>query len=114
MMFLHVKRKKPLARSSNCSRNNITLFRRALNKSLTLLPSYFLYFPRSFATTRSIRLYQSTPITVEASDSSACNNKEGGSRSSISNLSDASCKNANLFDVVQKKGCDKIVSAVGL
>lgn len=91
-----------------------TLFRNALNKSRTRLPSYFLYFPRSLATTRSMRLYQSTPMTVEALFSSFCSKGEGGSRSSISNRSDASCKNASLFVVVQKKGCDKIVSAVGL
>lgn len=92
----------------------VTLFLKALKRSRTLLPSYFLYFPRSFATTRSIRLYQSVPIIVGAFDSSSCNNNEGGSRSSISNLSEASCKNASLFDVDQKKGCAKIVSGVGL
>lgn len=94
--------------------NTHTLFRNALNKSRTRLPSYFLNLPRSLETTRSIRLYQSTPITVGALVSSFCSKGEGGSRSSISNLSEASCKKASLFVVVQKKGCDKIVSAVGL
>lgn len=53
-------------------------------------------------------------MTVDASDSSVCNKGEGGSRSSISNLSDASCKKASRFEVVQKKGCDRIVSQLGL
>lgn len=80
------------------------MFLKALSKSRTRLPSYFLNFPRSLATTRSIRLYQSTPITVDTLDSSDCNNGEGGSRSSISNLSEASCKKPSLFEVDQKNG----------
>lgn len=92
----------------------LTLFLKALSKSRTRLPSYFLNLPRSLATTRSMRLYQSTPITVDALDSSVCSKGEGGSRSSISNLSDASCKKARRFEVDQKKGCDRIVSQLGL
>lgn len=94
--------------------NQVTLLRKARSRSRIRLPSYFLNFPRSLATIRSIRLYQSVPMTVDTLDSSSCNRGDGGSRSSISNRSEASCRKESRLAGDQKKGCDAIVSALGL
>lgn len=82
----------------------LTLFRIALNKSLTLAPLYFLYLPKLLMNILSIFEHQSRPTTSIAPDSSVMMADSGGSCSMISNRSDASHRNARRLDGVQKNG----------
>lgn len=62
----------------------LTLFLIARNKSRTLPPLYFLYFPKLLVNTLSARENQSLPTTSNARDSSATIGGSGGSRLRIS------------------------------
>lgn len=91
-----------------------TLFRRALSKSWTDFPSYFLNLPRFSMNTLSRREYQSLPTTVTDPFSSSTSLGSLGSRHMISNLSDASCKKLSRRPGSQKNGCNKIFAVSGL
>jgi hypothetical protein len=92
----------------------LTLFRKARRRSCTDFPSYFLNFPRLSWNDLSSRARQSWPSTFEASVSSATRSLSRGSRHMISNLSEASCKNASRRSASQKKGWTKHEVVSGL
>jgi hypothetical protein len=91
-----------------------TLFLSALNKSCTLLPSYFLNFPRFSINTLSNLACQSFPTIPCAPFSSIRRYGSFGSLHMISNLSDASCKKFRRRPGFQKNGCSRHVVVSGL
>lgn len=84
--------------------NKQTLFRIALNISLTLPPLYFLYLPKLLVNVLSSREYQSLPTTLCAPCSRRTSVGSGGSVCMISNRSEASHKKPRDLAAGQKMG----------
>lgn len=85
-------------------KNKQTLFRIALNISLTLPPLYFLYLPKLLVNVLSSREYQSLPTTLCAPCSRRTSVGSGGSVCMISNRSEASHKKPRDLAAGQKMG----------
>lgn len=78
-------------------RDPLTLFRKTRSKSRRLEPSYFRYLPRLSSKVRSSAFVQSSPTISSDFRSSVIRVGVGGSRSMISNRSEASQMNSNRF-----------------
>lgn len=107
MMFLCLQKKNthPLALGQwNQKARGQTLFRIALNISLTLPPLYFLYLPKLPVNVLSNREYQSLPTTLCAPCSRSTSVGSAGSVCMISNRSEASHRKPRRLAAGQKMG----------